>query len=84
MHLSADDQRNLRDAAARAWIGANGRYLLAARLFKKDPRVAKFDAVTIITLMMYAYQLWKWWNANKVSEPDLVPMGGEPSFGGAQ
>ena len=82
--LSADDQRDLRDAASDAWIWASGRYLIAARLFKQDPRVAKFDALTVITLLMYAYKLWKWWNANKVREPDLVPMGGEPIFGGAE
>ena len=84
MQLSPDDQRDLRDAASDAWTQSGGKYLRSATLFKRDPRVAKFDVLTVITLMMYAYKLWQWWRSNKVSEPSVVGMSGEPTFGGAE
>jgi hypothetical protein len=87
MQLSADDQRDLRDAAADAWKQSGGKYLRSATLFKRDPRVVKFDALTIITLLMYAYELWKWWNKYKISDPSdfrtnaIMLLGDEPKFG---
>ena len=84
MQLSADDQRDLRDAAIDAWKQSGGKYLRSATLFQRDPRIAKFDALTIITLLMYAYKLWKFWNRNKISEPPIIELSGEPSFGGAK
>jgi hypothetical protein len=84
MQLSAEDQRNLRDAAADAWVQSGGKYLRSATLFKRDPRIAKFDAITVITLLMYAYHLWKWWSRNKISKPSIVAVYGEPVFGGTQ
>ena len=84
MQLSADDQSNLRDAAADAWKQSGGKYLRSAALFKQDPRIAKFDALTVITLMMYAYKIWRWWNRNNISDPSIVACEGEPSFGGVQ
>jgi hypothetical protein len=84
MQLSADDQRDLRDAARDAWKQSGGKYLRSAELFKKDPRIAKFDVLTVITLLMYAYKIWRWWNRNKISEPSIVACEGEPVFGGTQ
>ena len=82
--LSADDQRDLRDAASDAWTQSGGKYLRAAAIFKQDSRIAKFDALTVITLMMYAYKIWQWWRAHKVSEPPIIELSGEPAFGGAE
>ena len=101
MQLSADDQRNLRDAAADAWVQSSGlwRRLRARELFKKDSRVAKFDAATIILLVKIAWELWKFWHEAKISNPSDVlderihKIGDydraflevfEPSFGGVQ
>jgi hypothetical protein len=84
MQLSAEDQRDLRDAAADAWEKSGGKYLRSATLFKRDPRVVKFDALTIVTLLMYAFKLWQWWNKYKISEPSNVAVYGEPIFGGAK
>ena len=84
MQLSAEDQRNLRDAAADAWVQSGGKYLRSAAIFRQDPRVAKFDAMTIITLLMYAYKIWRWWKSHKVSDPPITELSGEPVFGGVQ
>ena len=84
MQLSTDDQRNIRDAAIDAWKQSGGKYLRSAALFQQDPRIAKFDALAIITLLMYAYKLWRWWRAHKVSDPPIIELSGEPSFGGAK
>jgi len=101
MQLSADDQRNLRDAAADAWKQSSGlwRRLHARELFKKDPRVAKFDVATVILLVRIAWKLWEFWRETKISNPSDVlderihKIGDydraflevfEPSFGGTQ
>jgi len=84
MQLNADDQQSVRDAAADAWKQSGGKYLRSAKLFQRDPRIAKFDVLTVITLLMYAYKLWQWWNRNKISNPSSVAVYGEPLFGGTQ
>ena len=87
MQLSEDDQRNLRDAASDAWKQSGGRYLRSAMLFRNDSRVkqiAKLDPMAIIFLLQIAYKIWKWWRANKIIDPSIVAMAGEPVFGGAQ
>ena len=86
MQLSADDQRDLRDAAADAWVQSSGlwRRLHARERFKKDPRVAKFDAATIFLLVQIAWKLWQIWQNSKNSEPSIMVSQGEPVFGGTQ
>ena len=86
MQLSSDDQRDLRDAAADAWMQSPEllRRLHARELFKKDPRVAKFDAATIILLVRIAWELWQIWRNSKNSQPSMMLSQGEPSFGGAK
>lgn len=93
MQLSADDQRDLRDAASDAWKQSGGKYLRSALLFRNDSRVkqiAKLDPMTIIFLLQMAYKLWRWWRANKISDPkdfrthSIVLMGGEPKFGATE
>lgn len=91
MQLSTEDQRELRDAAAYAWRQSGGRYLRSAAIFAADSRVktiAKVDPATIIFLLQIAYKLWRWWRANKISDPmdvrthSIILHGDEPSFGG--
>ena len=93
MQLSADDQRNLRDAASDAWKQSGGKYLRSAMLFRNDSRVtqiAKLDPRTIIFLLQIAYKLWQWWRANKISDPKdlrtnaIMLLGDEPRFVGAE
>jgi len=86
MQLSADDQQSVRDAAADAWEKSSGlwRRLHARELFKKDPRVAKFDAATIILLVRIAWELWQIWRNSKNSQPSMMLSQGEPVFGGAK
>jgi hypothetical protein len=93
MQLSADDQRNLRDAASDAWKQSGGKYLCSAMLFRNDSRVtqiAKLDPMTIIFLLQMAYKLWQWWRANKISDPSdfltnaIMLLGNEPRFGGSE
>lgn len=87
MQLSAEDQRDLRDAAADAWEDSGGKYLRSALLFRTDSRVnqiAKLDPMTIIVLLQIAYNFWKIWRANKISNPSVVVVAGEPVFGGAE
>ena len=93
MQLSADDQRDLRDAASDAWKQSGGKYLRSAKLFRNDSRVtriAKLDPMTIIFLLQMAYKLWQWWRANKISDPKdfrtnaIMLVGNEPRFGGAK
>ena len=90
--LSADDQRDLRDAASDAWKQSSGlwRRLHAREIFKRDPRVAKFDAATIILLVQIAWKLWQFWRDNKISDPSdvltnsIMLLGNEPRFGSAK
>ena len=85
--LSADDQRDLRDAASDAWKQSGGKYLRSALLFRQDNRVkqiAKLDPATIFLLLQIAYKIWQWWKANKVSDPSLVASAGEPTFGASE
>ena len=93
MQLSADDQRDLRDAASDAWKQSGGKYLRSAMLFRNDSRVtriAKLDPMTIIFFLQAAYKLWQWWRANKISDPKdfrtfaIMLLGDEPRFGGAK
>lgn len=92
MQLSAEDQRDLRDAASDAWTQSSGlwRRLHAREIFKRDPRVAKFDAATIIFLVQIAWQLWQFWRDNKISDPkdfrtnSIMLLGNEPRFVGAE
>ena len=87
MQLSPADQRELRDAAAYAWRQSGGRYLRSAAIFAADSRVktiAKLDPATIILIVQLAYKLWSYWRRNKVSEPSVVAVAGEPVFGGAE
>lgn len=93
MQLSPDDQRNLRDAAADAWEDSGGKYLRSALLFRTDSRVkqiAKLDPMTIVFLLQMAYKLWRWWRANKISDPKdfrtnaIMLLGNEPRFVGAE
>lgn len=87
MQLSPDDQRELRDAASYAWRQSGGRYLRSATIFAADSRVktiAKLDPVTIIWIVQLGYKLWSYWRRNKVSEPSVVAVEGEPVFGGAE
>ena len=92
MQFSAEDQRDLRDAASDAWKQSSGlwRRLHAREIFKRDPRVAKFDAATIILLVQIAWELWKFWRDNKISDPKdfrtyaIMLLGDEPRFGGAE
>ena len=93
MQLSADDQRDLRDAASDAWKQSGGLYLRSAMLFRNDSRVsriAKLDPMTIIFLLQMAYKLWRWWRANKISDPkdfrtnSIMLLGDEPRFVGAE
>jgi hypothetical protein len=85
--LSADDQRELRDAASDAFTQTSDRLfpkLRARMLFQSDPRVqriAKLDPATIFLLLQIAYKLWQWWRDNKVSDPSVVASAGEPTFG---
>ena len=86
MQLSADEKRDLRDAASDAWKKSGGKYLRSAMLFRNDSRVsqiAKLDPMTVIFLLQIAYKLWQFWNRNKISEPSVVATDGEPIFGGA-
>jgi hypothetical protein len=86
--LSADDERDLRDAASDAWKQPSGRFfphLRARMLFQSDPRVqriAKLDPATIALFLQVAVMLWQWWRDNKISEPSVVAMSGEPCFAG--
>jgi hypothetical protein len=82
-NLSADDQRNLRDAASYAWRQSGGKYLRSAAIFRSDSRVVKFDPMTVIFLLQIAFKLWQYWRKNNVSEPSVVSSEGEPIFGGA-
>ena len=85
--LSADDQRDLRDAASDALKQTNDRLfpkLRASILFRQDPRVqriAKLDPATIFLLLQIAVKLWQYWRANKISDPSVVASVAEPSFG---
>ena len=85
--LSADDQRDLRDAASDAFKVTEGRLfpkLRASILFKQDSRVqriAKLDPATIFLLLQIAIKLWQWWRDNKVSDPSVVASAGQPTFG---
>jgi hypothetical protein len=82
--LSADDQRDLRDAASDAIKSSFGLVFLAKRRFERDPRVTRiagFDPATIFLFIQIAVQLWQWWRERKISDPSVVAMGGEPTFG---
>jgi hypothetical protein len=85
--LSAEDQRELRDAASDAFTQTGDRLfpkLRARMLFEKDPRVqriAKLDPATIFLLLQIAIKLWQWWRDRKVSDPSVVASAGEPTFG---
>ena len=88
--LSADDQRDLRDAASHAWKQTNDRLLPKLRakmLFQQDARVqriAKLDPATIALFLQIAVMLWKWWRDRKVSDPSVVASAGEPTFGAVE
>jgi len=88
--LSADDQRELRDAASDAWKQTGYRLfpkLRARILFQQDSRVqriAKLDPATIALFLQIAVMLWKWWRDRKVSDPSIVASAGEPTFGASE
>jgi hypothetical protein len=88
--LSADDQRDLRDAASDAWKQTSDRlfpHLRAGILFQRDKRVqriAKLDPATIFLLLQIAIKLWQWWRDRKVSDPSVVASAGEPTFGAVE
>ena len=90
MQLSADDQRDLRDAASDAWKQTQDRLLPKLRasiLFRQDPRVqriAKLDPATIFLFLQIAYKLWQIWRDRKVSHPSVVASAGEPTFGAVE
>ena len=78
MQLSADDQRDLRDAASDAFKATEGRLfpkLRASILFEQDSRVqriAKLDPATISILLQIAIAIWKFWRESKISNPSDV------------
>jgi len=79
--LSAEDEQIYRAAAADAWRRSGGSSWHARRLFKSDPRIVGLDPMTILLLIRIALQLWQLWQDRKVSEPESVRRGDEPSFG---
>jgi hypothetical protein len=90
MQLSADDQRDLRDAASDAFTQTSDRLfpkLRARMLFQSDPRVQRIangNPATILFFLQIAYKLWQWWRDNRVSDPSVVASAGEPTFGAVE
>ena len=86
MQLSAEQAKDLDDAAADAWNRSAEpfRCVKARQLFKKDPRVVGFDAATIILLVRIGWEIWKWWKANGISNTPYVTLANAPSFRGAE
>ena len=88
--LSADDQRDLRDAASDAFTQTSDRLfpkLRAKMLFQQDSRVQRIangNPATIFLFLQIAYMLWKFWRDRKVSAPSVVASAGEPTFGAVE
>jgi hypothetical protein len=81
--LSAEEERDLRDAASDAIKQSFGLIFLAKRRFERDPkvtRIAGLDPATIFLFIQIAVQLWQYWRSNKIKEPGGIAMSGEPIF----
>ena len=79
--LSEEDESIYRDVTADAWKKSKGHPILARKIMKRDPRIVGLDAMTILFLLKAAWEIWKWWKSQNVSDPGSVRLMGEPCFG---
>jgi hypothetical protein len=79
--LSEEDESIYRDVTADAWKKSNGNPIVARKIMKRDPRIVGLDAMTILFLLKAAWEIWKWWKEQKISDPGSVRIMGEPCFG---
>ena len=88
--LSADDERDLRDAASDAFKKTCDRLFPNVRakiLFEQDARVQRIangNAATILFFLQIAIALWNLWRDRKVSDPSVVASAGDPTFGAVE
>jgi hypothetical protein len=79
--FSEEDEQIYRDVTADAWRKSAGALFHARRIMKRDPRIVGLDAMTILFLLKAAWEIWKWWKEQNVSDPGVARLMGEPYFG---
>ena len=79
--LSEEDEAIYRQVTSEAWKKSQGQPIRARQIMKRDPRIVGLDAMTILFLLKAAWEIWKWWKSQNVSDPGSVRLMGEPCFG---